>query len=82
MPGNTLASRTVNLNFVNLLACIELASDWLKNNQLMSELTHAHYREPVPLSLIKEQFSRLAKSAASNAFSYFVSFRAATRVKD
>ena len=49
MPGNTLASRTMNLNFVNLLACIELASDWFKNNQLLSELTHEHYREPVPL---------------------------------
>ena len=52
MPGNTLASRTVNLNFVNLLACIQLASDWLKHNQLLSELTHAHYREPVPLNEI------------------------------
>ena len=49
MPGNTLASRTMNLNFVNLLACIQLASDWFKNNPLLSELTHAHYREPVPL---------------------------------
>ena len=29
----------------------------------------------------KEQFSRLAKSAASNIFPYFVSFQA-TRVKD
>ena len=50
MSGNTLASRTINLNFVNLLACIQLASDWLKNSQLLSELTHAHYREPVPLN--------------------------------
>ena len=33
------------------------------------------------LSLMKEQFSRLAKSAASNIFWYFVSFRA-TRMKD
>ena len=33
------------------------------------------------LSLMKEQFSRMAKSAASNFFSYFVSLRA-TRVKD
>ena len=33
------------------------------------------------ISLIKEQFSRLAKSAVSNIFWYFVSFRA-TRVKD
>ena len=28
------------------------------------------------LSIMKELFSRLAKSAASNIFSYFVSFRA------
>ena len=33
------------------------------------------------LSLMREQFSRLAKSAASSIFSYFVSVRA-TRVKD
>ena len=26
------------------------ASDWFKNNQLLSELTYAHYREPVPLT--------------------------------
>ena len=25
--------------------------DWFKNNQLLSELTHAHYREPVSTSL-------------------------------
>lgn len=30
------------------LACIELASDWLKNNQLLSQLTHAHYRDSIP----------------------------------
>ena len=52
MPANTLASRTINLNFVVLLACIYLASDWLKNNQLLLELTHAHYREPVPLNYL------------------------------
>ena len=33
------------------------------------------------LSLMKEQFSRLEKSAAFNIFSYFVSFWA-TQVKD
>ena len=42
----------MNLNFVNLLACILLASDWFKNNQLLSELTHAHYRVPVPLTVV------------------------------
>ena len=32
------------------VACILLASDWFKNNQLLSQLTHAHYRDTVPLS--------------------------------
>ena len=27
-----------------------LASDWFKDNQLLSQLTHAHYRDTVPLS--------------------------------
>ena len=53
-PGNTLASRTMNLNLVNLLVCIWLASDWFNNNQLLSELTHAHYREPVPLNYLEK----------------------------
>ena len=56
MPGNTLASRTMNLNFVNLLASIYLASDWFKNNQLPSKLTHGHYREPVPLITMATEF--------------------------
>ena len=34
------------------------------------------------LSLMKEQFSRLAKSATSNIFSYFVSFRLHERKTD
>ena len=38
------------LNYVNFLACVLLASDWFKNNQLLSNLTHAHYRDTVPLS--------------------------------
>ena len=53
-PGNTLASRTMSLNFVNLLVCIWLTSDWFNNNQLLSELTHAHYREPVPLNYLEK----------------------------
>ena len=57
MGGNTLASRTMNLNFVNSIACIELASDWFKNNQLQSERTHAHYREPVPLRNARQSHS-------------------------
>ena len=39
------------LNYVNFLAFIFLAFDWFKNNQLLSELTHAHYRDTVPLRL-------------------------------
>ena len=48
MSGNTPASRTKNLNYVNFLACIKLASYWFKNNQLLSELTHAQHRDTVP----------------------------------
>ena len=42
------ASPTMNLNYVNFLACISLASDWFRNNQLLSEFTHAQHHEPVP----------------------------------
>ena len=52
MSGNTPASRTMNLNYLNLLACILFASDWFKNNQLLSELKHAKYRESVPTTHI------------------------------
>ena len=38
-----------NLHYVNFLACSLLASDWFKDNQLMSQLTHAHNRDTVPL---------------------------------
>ena len=41
------------LNYVNFLACILLASDWFKNNQLLSQLTDAHYRDKVPLIVIQ-----------------------------
>ena len=34
---------------VNFLACILLAPDWFKDNQLLPQLTHAHYRDTVPL---------------------------------
>ena len=47
MSGNTPASRTTNLNYVNFLVCILFASDWFKDNQLLSELTHAQYCESV-----------------------------------
>ena len=39
-------------NNVNFLACILLASDWFKDNQLLSQLTHAHYRDTVPLTTL------------------------------
>ena len=38
-----------NLHYVNFLACSLLASDWFKDNQLLSQLTHAHNRDTVPL---------------------------------
>ena len=31
---------------------ILLTSDWFKNNQLLSQLTHAYYRDTVPLRLL------------------------------
>ena len=38
--------------------CVHLTRfDWFKNNQLLSELTHAHYREPVPLNVHADRFS-------------------------
>ena len=39
----------------NFLECILLASDWFKNNWLLSQLTHAHYRDTVPLSYAKKR---------------------------
>ena len=38
------------LNYVNFLPCILLASDSFKDNQLLSQLTHTHNRDTVPLS--------------------------------
>ena len=38
-------------NNVNFHAGILRASDWLKNNQLLSQLTHAYYRDTVLLTL-------------------------------
>ena len=35
----------------NSLACSLLASDWLKDNQPLSQLTHAHNRDTVPLTI-------------------------------
>ena len=39
-----------NESYVNFLACSLLASDWFKDNQLQSQLTHAHNRDTVPFS--------------------------------
>ena len=49
----TPASPTMNLNYVNFLACLYFASDWFRNNQLLSQLTHAQYRCTVPLNSCK-----------------------------
>ena len=46
------------LNYVNFLACILLPSDWFKNNQLLSKLTHAHYRDTVNWQLSKWNMCR------------------------
>ena len=46
----TPTSRTMNLDYVNFLACILLASDWFKDSQPLSQFTHAHYRDTVPLT--------------------------------
>ena len=37
------------LNYANFLAFSLLASDWFKDNELLSQLTHAHNRDTVPL---------------------------------
>ena len=42
----SLASRTMNFELCKFL----LAFDWFKNKQLLSQLTHAYYRDTVPLS--------------------------------
>ena len=44
------------LNYVNFLACILFASDWFKNNQLLSKLTQAHYCDTVALTQSKYAF--------------------------
>ena len=50
--------------------------DWLKNNQLLSELTHAHYWEPVPLNDNSLLFKFLKD------FDYFkISFRCTKLIK-
>ena len=44
------------LNYGNFLACILLASDWFKDTRLLSQLTHAHYRDTVPLKTTVSSF--------------------------
>ena len=49
-PNTRKYSRVANNEFeLCKFTCVHLTSDWFKNNRLLSELTHAHYREPVPL---------------------------------
>ena len=50
-PNARKYSRVANNEFEFCkFTCVHLTRfDWFKNNQLLSELTHAHYREPVPL---------------------------------
>lgn len=43
----------MNLNYANFLACLYFASDWFRNNQLLSQFTHAQYRCTVPLNSCK-----------------------------
>ena len=52
----TPTSRTMNLNYVNVLKCLQFGSDWFKNNQLLSQLTHAQYRDTVQTNKIKLGF--------------------------
>ena len=58
----TPTSRTMNLlNYVNFLTCSLLASDWFKDNQLLSTLTHAHNRDTVPLRVARNIFKNSTK---------------------
>ena len=61
------------LNYVNFLACVLLPSDWLKNNQLLSKLTHAQYRDTVPLSNLQLEFGLMI---------WIVSFERVLRLSD
>ena len=60
------------LNYVNLPACILLASDWFKNNQLLSKLTHAHYRDTVALTQSKYVF--VSSNDNRNLRKYIIDF--------
>ena len=64
------------LNYVNFLACILLASDWFKDNQLLSQLTHAHYRDTVPLKRrIWHHRHRLHANGLDRMFFCYSSFK-------
>ena len=52
---------TMNFELCKFPTCNLLASDWLKNNQLLSHLTHAHYRDTVPLSSLINKTLREGK---------------------
>ena len=45
---------------VNFPACIQLASDWFKNNQVLSDSPTHNNREPVPLKSSNTQEVALA----------------------
>ena len=55
----TPTSRTTNLNYVNVLKCLQFGCDWFKNNQLLSQLTHAQYRDTVHLNKINKQTNKI-----------------------
>ena len=66
----------MNLKYVNFLACILLASDWFKDNQLLSQLTHAHYRDTVPLKRgIWHHRHRLLANGLDTMFFCYSSFK-------
>ena len=48
-PEDSRFANNEFLNYVNFHACLLLASDWFIDNQLLSQLTHAHYRDAVLL---------------------------------
>ena len=71
------------LNYADFLACIVLASDWFKDNELLSQLTHAHYRDTVSLTCkwychkrvsskhFKNRSFKILNERFSSPFTYF-----------
>ena len=48
---------------------VRRCSDWFKNNKLLSQLTHAHYRDTVPLMALLTCFALSAFAPASRLLS-------------